>query len=143
MSIMTKYSKQIFDGTKKWEFRRMLPHVKSDDNLKIVVYSSKVEKAIVGTFKAGRILNCPLNELMRITGYENDKKAMEWFSTYYKDKELCGAIEVLQPIKYNEPIELNKIKNRISTFRPPQNFIYVKEDSELKKLINQHENEWR
>lgn len=141
MSIMTKQSKKIFDGTKKWEFRKIPPRIGVEDELEIVVYSSKVDKAIVGKFKAGRILYCSLDELMRITGYENDKEAVEWFESYYKGKKLCSAIEVLNPVKYKKPISLNIISNNIPEFRPPQNFIYVNEGSELKKLIGRYEQE--
>jgi len=141
MSIMTKHSKKIFDGTKKWEFRKIPPRIGTEDVLEIVVYSSKVEKAIVGKFKAGRILYCSFNELMRITEYENDKEAVEWFSSYYKGKELCCAIEVQNPVKYKEPIKLNIVNNEIPTFRPPQNFIYINDVSELIVLISRYEQE--
>ncbi|MEG0618336.1 MAG: hypothetical protein RR557_03395 [Bacilli bacterium] len=43
MSIMTKYSNEIFDGTKKWEFRKKLPKLNDNDSIKIIVYSSKEE----------------------------------------------------------------------------------------------------
>lgn len=135
MSIMTKHSKKIFEGTKKWEFRKLPPRIGVGDNLEIVVYSSKIEKSIVGKFKAGRILYCSLDELMRITGYENDIEAVKWFSSYYKGKEFCSAIEILNPTKYDKPITLEMIKNYISSFRPPQNFIYITKGSELERLI--------
>ncbi|MEG0408067.1 MAG: hypothetical protein RR623_04265 [Bacilli bacterium] len=50
---MTKYSNEIFDGTKKWEFRKKLPKSNDNDSIKIIVYSSKEEKSIVGEFKSG------------------------------------------------------------------------------------------
>ncbi|MEG0137502.1 MAG: hypothetical protein RRY22_00830 [Bacilli bacterium] len=53
MSIMTKYSNEIFDGTKKWEFRKKLPKLNDNDSIKTIVYSSKEEKSIVGEFKSG------------------------------------------------------------------------------------------
>jgi predicted transcriptional regulator len=139
MSIMTKHSNKIFEGNKLWEFRKMPPRINADDDLEIIVYSSKVEKSIVGKFKAGRILYCQLDELMRITGYENDKEAVEWFKAYYKNKEFCSAIEVLNPIKYKKPISLSMIQQKIPSFRPPQNFIYVVGDSVLAEIISQQE----
>lgn len=136
MSIMTKYSNKIFNGTKHWEFRKNLPKINDTDNLTIVVYSSKEDKAIVGEFTAGRILKCSFNELMHITGNENDEKALEWFKNYYKDKEECCAIEVINPQKYKHSIRLEEIIMNNPKFKAPQNFIYINENDTIDKLIN-------
>lgn len=136
MSIMTKYSNKIFNGTKHWEFRKNLPKLDDDDNLTIVVYSSKKDKAIVGEFTAGRILKCSFDELMRITGNENDLKALEWFRNYYKDREECCAIEVINPKKYKNPIKLETIVLNNSSFKAPQNFIYINKNDTIDNLIN-------
>ena len=47
MSIKTKYAKQIFQGIKKYEFRRKSIGEKNC-NKKIYIYSSKDDKAIIG-----------------------------------------------------------------------------------------------
>lgn len=136
MSIMTKYSNKIFNGTKHWEFRKNLPKTNDGDNLTIIVYSSKKEKAIVGEFTAGKTLKCSLNELMHITGNENDEEALEWFKNYYKDKEKCCAIEVINPKKYECPIKLETIIMNNPNFKAPQNFIYINENDTIDNLIN-------
>ena len=135
MSIMTKYSKKIFNGTKHWEFRKNLPKLDDEDNLTVVVYSSKTDKAIVGEFTAGRILKCSFDELMRITGNENDLEALEWFKNYYKDKEECCAIEIINPIKYKNPINLGTIVLNSPNFKAPQNFIYINKNDTIDILI--------
>lgn len=135
MSIMTKYSNKIFNGTKLWEFRKNLPKISADDELVIVVYSSKDEKAIVGEFTAGRILKCSFDELMHITGNENDERAIEWFDNYYKGKEKCCAIEIINPKRYDKSIKLETIKLCDPSFRPPQNFVYIKSGDSIHKLI--------
>ncbi len=136
MSIMTKYSNKIFEGTKKWEFRKNLPKINESDELIIVVYSSKEKKAIIGEFKAGRILKCSFEDLMLITENSNDEKAINWFKNYYKNKTECCAIEILNPIEYTDYISLDNIQMQIPNFKAPQNFIYIKEKSELDKTIN-------
>lgn len=138
MSIMTKYSNKIFNGTKKWEFRKNLPKINSDDHLKIVVYSSKQEKAIIGEFTSGRILHCSFDELMEITGNSNDEKALTWFKEYYKNKDVCCAIEVIKPIKYSYPITLDDITKLNPVFRAPQNFVYIKENDPIDLLIKKY-----
>ena len=106
------------------------------NNLTIVVYSSKKDKAIVGEFTAGRILKCSFDKLMHITGNENDLKALEWFRNYYKDREECCAIEVINPKKYKNPIKLETIVLINSSFKAPQNFIYINENDTIDNLIN-------
>lgn len=136
MSIMTKHSNKIFNGTKAWEFRKAPPRINEGESLEIIVYSSKVEKMIVGKFTAGRILRCSFDELMNITGNE-DAASITWFKTYYKGKELCCAIEILNPVKFDKPIKLEELTKAIPSFKAPQNFIYINEESELKRIIDE------
>jgi len=144
LSIQTKYAKRIFDGTKTWEFRKSPPRLAEGEALEIVVYSSKEEKAIIGSFKAGRILRCPLAELMAATGYADDAEAVAWFASYYKGSALCSAIEIREPVRFRNPLPLQAVRARIPNFRPPQNFVYMARDSELYAYISQSEgvSEW-
>lgn len=136
MSIMTKYSNEIFNGTKHWEFRKNIPKICASDDLTIVVYSSKEDKAIVGEFTAGRILKCSFDELMHITENKNNLKAIEWFKNYYKGKDECCAIEVINPVKYKCPIKLETIILNKPNFKAPQNYIYIRENDVIDNLIN-------
>ena len=139
MSIMTKQCNKIFSGTKVWEFRKRPPRLIAEDNLDIIVYSSKIDKAIVGRFRVEQILCCKLEELMKRTGYENDPEAVEWFREYYHNKELCSAIKITDPVLFKKPITLSMIKKDIPSFRPPQNFNYVKPDDKINMLIKSYE----
>lgn len=83
MSIQTRYAEKIFRGEKRWEFRKSLPRHSKDDELTVVVYSSGGDRAVIGEFRVGRVMRCPLDELMRLTGYDTDEQAVQWFSRYY------------------------------------------------------------
>ena len=131
MSIQTRYAEKIFRGEKRWEFRKSLPRCRSDDKLTVVVYSSGGERSIVGEFRVGRIVRCPLNELMRLTGYDTDEQAVQWFSRYYAGRKQCGALEILAPVRYGRPISLARLRQSMPAFRPPQNFWYIWPDSDL------------
>ena len=48
LSIKPEYSKNIFNGTKKYEFRKKLAKKSID---KIIVYSSSPEKQVIGEVK--------------------------------------------------------------------------------------------
>ena len=139
MSIKTKQANKIFNGTKKWEYRKNLPKELLSGETTIIVYSSKVDRAIVGEFTVGTILRCPLDELMAKTGYENDSEAREWFAGYYRGKDVCCAIEVISPKKYTQAIKLEDIRAAVPSFTPPQNFIYVREESDLAILVKSAE----
>ncbi len=60
MSIQTRYAKKIFCGEKQWEFRKSLPRHSKDDELTVVVYSSGGDRAVIGEFRVGRVMRCPL-----------------------------------------------------------------------------------
>lgn len=141
MSIKTKYADKILDGSKKWEFRKSIPKLEHSDTLDVVIYSSQEDKAIVGEFRAGRIARCSLEELMSITGYEDDPDAVSWFTAYYATRSLCSALEVTSPIKYSSPISLLNIRGRLHDFRPPQSFLYITPGSDLDNLISERKAE--
>ena len=136
MSIQTRYAKKIFCGEKQWEFRKSLPRYSKDDELTVVVYSSGGERSIVGEFRVGRIVRCPLDELMRLTGYDTDEQAVQWFSHYYAGRRVCSALEILAPVRYGRPIYLARLRQSMPAFRPPQNFWYIQPGSELAVLLN-------
>ena len=120
MSIQTRYAEKIFRGEKRWEFRKSLPRHSKDDELTVVVYSSGGDRAVIGEFRVGRVMRCPLDELMRLTGYDTDEQAAQWFSRYYAGRKQCGALEILARLRQSMP-----------AFRPPQNFWYIWPDSDL------------
>ncbi|MEG0908900.1 MAG: hypothetical protein RSH78_00900 [Bacilli bacterium] len=72
---------------------------------------------------------------MKATGNNNDEEALSWFREYYKDKEICYAIEIVNPVRYKNPISLYKIIENKHDFKAPQNFIYVNKDDTIDKLI--------
>ena len=131
MSIQTRHAKKIFCGEKQWEFRKSLPRRSKDDELTVVVYSSGGDRAVIGEFRVGRVMRCPLDELMRLTGYDTDEQAVQWFSRYYAGRKQCGALEILASVRYDQPISLARLRQSMPAFRPPQNFRYIWSDSDL------------
>lgn len=136
ISIETKYADKIFNGTKLWEFRKVLPKALTE-NAVMVVYSSKKDKALVGEFRVGEVLRCSLSELMTKT--ESGPDSQKWFESYYKGKDLCCAMEVKEPVRFQSKLSLDGIRRELPNFRPPQNFIYIKEGGRLDEIINRLE----
>lgn len=132
ISIKTKYANQIFNGTKKYEFRRKSIGEKNI-NKKIFVYSSEEEKAIVGYIKVEKILEGDLNYILYKTNYLNNQDIID----YFKDCEKCYALKISEAVKFKEPLYLSDIKDKEKKFVVPQFYRYIKENEyiydELKK----------
>ncbi|HET7301871.1 MAG TPA: hypothetical protein VFI74_00900 [Candidatus Saccharimonadales bacterium] len=135
MSIVTKQATKIMDGTKKYEFRKNIPRISEDEALSVVVYSSQIDKAVVGRFTVSRVLREPLDTLMEATGYANDPEARQWFGKYYGDRAMCNALEVGVVERFDQPIPLDSLRAADPAFRPPQNFIYLPPEGALTQFI--------
>lgn len=64
LSIKPKYSKLIFDGSKKFEFRKIIAKKEVD---KIIVYSSSPNKMIVGEAYVTGIVSMKKEDLWEFT----------------------------------------------------------------------------
>lgn len=64
LSIKPKYSKLIFDGSKKFEFRKIIAKKEVD---KILVYSSSLDKIIVGGAYVTGIISMKKVDLWELT----------------------------------------------------------------------------
>ena len=127
MSIKTKYAKEIFNGTKKYEFRRKSIGLKNI-NEKIYIYSSKEEKAIVGYIIVDEILEGDLDYISKKT-----KCVKSSTKAYFEGLDKCYALHIKEYHKI-DPIKLENIKDKCVI---PQFYRYIKPDefiySKLKK----------
>ncbi|WP_337043762.1 ASCH domain-containing protein [Emticicia sp. 17c] len=120
LSIKPEYANRIFDGSKKFEFRKSIFKNKNVD--KIVVYASSPMQKVIGEFEIKRILLNDLDSLWEKTEkYAGISKA--YFDSYFINKKIGYAIEVKSIIKYDEPLCL---KNDLQIKTPPQSFMYLK-----------------
>jgi len=118
LSIKPEFANKIFEGTKKYEFRRAIfknPNVK-----KIMVYASSPVQKIIGEFEIDQIINLDLkslwNKTHRYSGITED-----FFFEYFVDKEKGYAIKIKNYKKYHKPL---CIRDDFNAF-PPQSFLYV------------------
>lgn len=119
LSIKPKYAELIFNGTKKFEFRRSM--FKNMAVKTIVVYASLPVQKVIGEFQIGAILNSDLKSLWKTTkqhaGIEED-----FFYEYFNNKEHGFAIKINNPKKYRKPLCLKDDFNVL----PPQSFLYLR-----------------
>ena len=129
ISIKTKYSNQIFNGTKVYEYRRKSIGEKNN-NIKIYVYSSEQEKAIVGYIVIDKILSGNLEYVLNTTD-NHDEDIIK----YFKGCNICYALKIKEAVKFKVPFSLKDIKNHDNNFVVPQFYRYIKESEYLYKEL--------
>ncbi len=129
ISIMSYYAKQIFNGTKLYEFRKS-PIKESSLNKQIFVYSAKDDKAVIGSFKVKQIHKGNVNEIMNITGYDKREDGIEILN-YFGNKQNCYALELYDVQKFPKPLTLQRIKQLNPKIQMPQYYSYIKPNSQI------------
>lgn len=118
MSIKPVYVDKIFDGTKKYEFRKT--RCKTEPN-RIIVYSSSPIKKVVGELIIEEVLfddkEIIWNKTNIYGGIEKDK-----YDNYFKNKKYAVAYKIGKYIKYDNPKELKEYNIKSA----PQSYIYIK-----------------
>ncbi|MBU8893117.1 MAG: ASCH domain-containing protein [Bacteroidales bacterium] len=120
LSIKPEYAEKIFNGTKKYEFRRS---VFKNQNVKtVVVYASSPVQRVIGEFEIEKILNYELRQLWdKIKEYSGISE--NFFFEYFINKEKGYAIKIKQTKRYDKSLSIKDDFNAT----PPQSFMYLEE----------------
>jgi len=119
LSIKPKFAFKIFDGSKKFEFRKSI--FKNKNVKTVIVYASSPVQKVIGEFEIGNIYNDDLQSLWELTS-EHSGITEEYFYSYFMNKEKGFAIQIKKKKKYKVPKSLQEEFN----IHPPQSFAYVK-----------------
>ena len=120
LSIKPEFAEKIFEGTKKYEFRKAI--FKNPSVKKVLVYASAPVQKVIGEFEIEYILKHDLKTLWRIT--KNDSGiTSDYFFQYFEQRENGFAIKIKNTKLYKTPKCLKQDYNLI----PPQSFLYFKE----------------
>lgn len=120
LSIKPEYAEKIFNGTKKYEFRRAV--FKNQDVKTIVVYASSPVQRVIGEFEIEKILNYDLHQLWQKTK-EFSGISEDFFYEYFSNKERGYAIKIKETKLYDRSLNLKDEFNA----SPPQSFMYLEE----------------
>lgn len=118
LSIKPEYAEKIFDGTKKYEFRRSV--FKNQDVKTVVVYASSPIQQVIGEFEIEKILNYDLHKLWEKTK-EFSGISERFFFEYFINKEKGFAIKIKCTKRYDKALSLKEDFN----VTPPQSFMYL------------------
>jgi len=118
LSIKPEFALKIFNGEKKFEFRRSI--FKNEKVKKVIVYASYPTQKVIGEFEIEEILNDDLQSLWQKTKEHAGIKE-EYFYEYFSDKQKGYAIKIKSVKKYKRPVCL---REKFKT-NPPQSFSYL------------------
>jgi len=120
LSIKPEFAYKIFEGSKKYEFRRTV--FKNKAVKTVVVYASSPVQKVIGEFEIDTILNESLDSLWEKTkDYSGISK--RFFFDYFSNKENGYAIKVKQARMYKEALSIKDDFNA----SPPQSFMYLED----------------
>ena len=117
LSIKPQFANKIFDGTKKFEFRKAI--FKNQNVTSVLVYSSSPVQKVIGEFEIGEIFNFELEKLWDRTK-EYSGITEDYFYEYFGNRKKGFAIQIKNKIKFDSPKCLKKDYN----LHPQQSFSY-------------------
>jgi predicted transcriptional regulator len=120
LSIKPQFAERIFDGTKKYEFRRSI--FKNQDVKTVVVYASSPVQKVIGEFEIDSIIKDDLEFLWQRTKKHAGIQE-NYFYDYFDNKEQGFAIKIRKTKRYKQPLCLRNDFNLL----PPQSFLYLYE----------------
>jgi len=121
ISVRPKFAARILSGEKTIELRRLRPKVSSGDNL--LFYISSPDKNLGAISKIKKITTARLDLLWKEVK-DNASVTHEEFMDYFKGRDSGYAIYFSKIKKFNNPIELENIREIIPGFTAPQSFRY-------------------
>lgn len=119
LSVKPHFVDSIFNGTKKYEYRKNI--FRRTDIQKVIIYASSPIKKIIGEFRITQVIWDKPEAIWLRTGNSSGIKR-ELFYRYFKGKEKGYAIGIKNVKKYELPFDpLDVFLN----FTPPQSFMYI------------------
>jgi predicted transcriptional regulator len=118
LSIKPEFALKIFDGSKKYEYRRAI--FKNQEVSRVIVYASEPIKQIIGEFEIEDILHEEPKSLWVKTKRHAGISEKRFFA-YFTSKSKGYAIKVKATRVYDDPLPLSTFM--ISS--PPQSYMYL------------------
>ena len=118
LSIKPEFAERIFNGSKKYEFRKAI--FKNPDVKTIIVYASSPVQRVIGEFDIETILMDTPKALWKTT-QDSSGISKDLFFEYFSNRDVGFAIKVKETRRYQKPQSLRDEYD----VAPPQSFCYV------------------
>ena len=126
LSIKPQFCKLIFDGVKRYEYRKRV--FRRNDIDKVYVYASSPICKVIGYFTVDGIINDTVSSVWDMT-HEHGGIDRGYYDSYFGGCDMAHAIGIRDAILFEVPINPYV---ELYNFHAPQNFMYV--DHDLEKL---------
>lgn len=122
LSIRPSFVDAIWEGRKRFEFRRVMP---ANHVWRVLIYESAPVSLVVGEFIVGGHLKMVVDSMWR---YCESKAGISHhdFYQYFKGLRVAQCYFILTYRKYKKPFPITKF----GFTQPPQNFYYIPNDFE-------------
>ena len=127
LSIKPEYAKPIFEGKKKYEFRKCLPKY---NITRIIVYATSPEKLVLGEVNVKKTISMKKTPLWELTKREAGISRSK-YRNYFRDSQQAHAFVLGKVNLYSEPKRLEDFGIK----QPPQSYVYLKECPYCKNVI--------
>lgn len=131
MSIDEQWADAIFEGEKRYEYRRQPPAI--DPPYRVVVYASSGPKAVVGGFETHRVLEAPIDELVERTVPQTPHDPEDIWD-YFEGMDTGSAIRVDSYLRYDDPVLIATLQEADPDLTAPQNFQYLRPEQDQEVL---------
>lgn len=118
LSIKPEYAFKIFEGTKKFEFRKVI--FKNPDVKTVVVYASSPVQQVIGEFEIDSIFSFNPDKIWKMTK-EFSGISEDFFYEYFANREIAHAIKIKSIKKYKRPLSIRDDFGAV----PPQSYMYL------------------
>lgn len=119
LSIKPEYAAKIFDGSKRFEFRKAI--FRREGIRTVVVYASLPVGRVVGEFTVGDIIVNEPSSVWKVTKAHSGI-SRTFYDQYFGGKSLAFAIEIRNPTLYPESLGLDDVHPNGTA---PQSFCYL------------------
>ena len=118
LSIKPEFAHKIFEGSKKFEFRKQV--FKDTSVKKVIVYSSSPEQKVIGEFEIETILSGTPDNIWIQTSFSSGI-TQEFYDEYFEGRDKAYAIKVASTKMYRK----QKTLADFNVQSAPQSFAYV------------------
>jgi predicted transcriptional regulator len=118
LSIKPEFAFKIFEGTKRFEFRKII--FKNADIKTVVVYASSPIQQVIGEFEIDDIFSLKPDMLWKETK-EFSGISEDFFFQHFADRKIAHAIKINKTRRYKKPLCIRKHFNVV----PPQSYTYI------------------
>lgn len=119
LSINPEHVKNIFNGTKKYEYRKIECKKKVD---KIIIYCTSPVMRVVGEARVDEVLVDTPKTIWQETNEKSGIKK-DFFDKYFNNRKKAIAFKLIEVIPYEEPRNLSDYGITYA----PQSFVYITE----------------